>query len=113
MPEVKPECCTKEGIADVFSYFSEMGFILKFESTIANKCGDNVCCFTDKKHWLEIINHAIKSNRFYDSDCVKGLLEKRQVKENNITKLSNNRDAARRRHLQATIQNNRFKASFS
>jgi hypothetical protein len=50
MPEVKPEFCTKEGIADVFSDFAGMGKIHKFDLTVANRCGGNICCFTDKKH---------------------------------------------------------------
>ena len=73
LPEVKSEHCSKSAIAAVFGSLAKEGFI--FDFSIATVPAAQISHFTDKRHWLEVLDNAMKSDHFYDSDKVKELLE--------------------------------------
>ena len=63
--------CTKEGIATAFGKISEQGIVQNFDLELAHSKGAVIVDYKNKIHWLEIINHAMRSNNFYDQEKFK------------------------------------------
>ncbi len=72
---LKEESCSKENIALAFSSLANVGIILCFDLTVSEQHGVTSNSFTDKKHWIQIMDNALNLKKIYDRSRVSELLK--------------------------------------